>query len=244
MAKLIPLNQGKYAIVDDEDFEWLNQWKWTYNPHGGGYASRTDRSGGKQKTILMHRVILGAKDGEQVDHINRNRLDNRKENLRLCTPADNAKNAGKRKDGKTSKYKGVYYCKKNNKYGSAIQVNGKRISLGYYDEELDAAYYYNMKAKELHGEFAVLNDIPEDYVPKSEFSPNKARGKYSKYRGVTYQKRDGVYYARIQHKGRKIHLGSFKTDRVAAEIYNTAAVELHGDKAILNEFEVIEGIID
>lgn len=239
--KTIELNRGMVAIVDDEDFEELNKYKWTYNPHGGGYASRTDRSGAKQRTVLMHRVIIGAQKGQQVDHINRNRLDNRKSNLRICSPGENARNASKRKDGKTSSFKGVY--KRKEKFTSHIQVNGKRQFLGYYKDELNAAYYYNEFAKKFHGDYAFLNDLPKDYVPTEPFSPDNARGVYSQYRGVTYCKRDKRYYSTIRHKRMSIHIGSFLTERVAAEMYNVYAVELHGDKAILNKFEQLEGLI-
>lgn len=242
--KEIPLNQGKVALVDDEDFEYLSQWKWTYNPNGGGYASRTDRSGEKQRTVLMHKQLIQTENGYQVDHINRNRLDNRKSNLRICTPGQNARNATKRKDGITSKFKGVYFNNRNSKYTAAIQINGKRHHLGYYDEELDAAYYYNQKALEFHKEFAVLNDLPEGYIPKSEFAPENARGRYSKYRGVTYDKRDKRFISQIQYdRGKKLRIGSFHTERIAAEMYNVYAIELHGEKAILNKFDKEEGII-
>ncbi len=191
----------------------------------------------------MHRQILGAEKGQQVDHINRNRLDNRRSNLRMCTPSENAKNAGKRRDGLTSNYKGVFFIARNGKYSAAIQVDRKRVSLGYYAVEEDAAYYYNEKAKELHGEFAFLNDLPDGYTPTVGYSPDNARGFHSEYRGVTYCKRDRKYVAKIQHKGSVTNLGQFHTDRIAAEFYNAAAMELHGDKAILNKFKQMEGVI-
>lgn len=244
MVKNIPMNQGKFVFVDDEDYDYLMQWRWTFNPHGGGYASRTDRTGVKQKTVLMHRQIMDASRNQIVDHINRDRLDNRRVNLRVCTPLENARNAGKRKDGLTSNYKGVFFIDRNGKFGSAIQVSGRRISLGYYDNEMDAAYYYNQKAIEYFGEFAALNELPIGYTPLSDFSPDNVRGDYSKYRGVTYDKRDGKYIAQIQYDGgKRKRIGAFLTERVAAEMYNVYALELHGEKAILNTFEQNEGLI-
>lgn len=236
LTKEVILNREKVVLVDDEDFEWLSNYSWTYNPHGGGYASRTDRSGAKQKTVLMHRAIMGAVKGQQVDHINRNRLDNRRCNLRICTPAQNAWNASKRKDGVTSKYKGVYFRKSDGKYAANIQKGRRSIFLGNYLKEEDAAYYYNMKAKELHGEFAVLNNLPEDYEPTVPFAPTVIKQQYSKYRGVTYSKRDKRYIAAIHNKGKRFYIGSFMTDRIAAEMYNVAAIEIHKENAILNVF--------
>jgi hypothetical protein len=242
LVKRIDLNQGKFVLVDDEDYQYINQWNWTYNPHGGGYASRTDRSQPRQKTILMHRELMKAKKGQQVDHINRNRLDNRRSNLRICTPGDNSRNAGKRKDG-ISKYKGVYKREDNGYFVAHIQFNQKRLFLGYYTDELNAAYYYNQKATELFREYAYLNELPEGFKPTEPYKPNLARGKHSEYRGVTYSKKEKKFRAYIQHEGKRINIGGFMTDRIAAEMYNTYAIELHGENAILNEFEQCEGVI-
>ena len=231
----IPLNQGKFAIVDDEDFEYLNQWKWSFTP-GRGYATRTDRSGNSQKTVSMHREILKPGVGQQVDHINRIRLDNRKENLRICTPGQNACNASKRKDGVTSKHKGVYFNERNGKYSAYIQIDRDRRFLGYYEKEDDAAYYYNSKVGELHGEFAVYNELPQNYTPSAPFAPLNARGSYSEYRGVTFDKRERKFIAQIQYdRGKRKRIGGYRTEREAALAYNEWAVKLHGEKAKLNE---------
>lgn len=245
MVKVIKLNQGKEALVDDEDFDLLSQWNWGYNANGGHYASRTDRSGERQTTVLMHRFIIGAKRGEIVDHINRNRLDNRRSNLRLCSAGENARNAKKRKDGITSKYKGVHFTKRNGKFAAYVQVDRDRKFLGYYVNEEDAAYYYNEHAKKYHGNFAVLNELPADFTPSVPFNPDRARGNYSQYRGVTFDKRDKKFIAQIQYdKGKRIRIGMFATERIAAEMYNVYALELHGEKAILNVFDEVEGIIE
>ncbi|WP_257153250.1 AP2 domain-containing protein [Bacillus toyonensis] len=145
-------------------------------------------------------------------------------------------NASKIKTEVTSKYKGVYFNKRNGKFSAYIQKNRRRLFLGNYEKEEDAAYYYNEREKELHGEFAVLNVLPEDYEPTVPFAPNMIIEQYSKYRGVTYSKRDKRYIAAIHNKGKRFHIGSFMTDRIAAEMYNVAAIEIHKENAILNVF--------
>lgn len=154
--KKIKLTQNKYALVDDEDYEYLNQFKWYYN---GRYAARRE-PGVNNKMQLMHRVIL--KPGDNLtDHINGNGIDNRKCNLRIATHSENIRNTQKQK-GCTSKYKGVYWNKTDKIWRAKIFFNKKRIHLGSYDKEIDAAKAYNNKAKELYGQFARLNIIKDE----------------------------------------------------------------------------------
>ena len=153
--KRIPLTQGKFALVDEEDYEWLNQWKWHYN---NGYATRNqwDPITKKQIKILMHRLIMKSSEDMQVDHANHNTLDNRKCNLRICTKFQNMQNSKLQKN-RSSKYKGVCWHKDNKKWKAYITYEGKRIHLGYYDIEEEAARVYDKKAIELFGKFAYLN---------------------------------------------------------------------------------------
>lgn len=150
MAKKIYLNKGYYALVDDEDYKWLNKRKWqVFKPrhtvnHELYYVRRTwyfGRIDGKRReqNVLMHRLIMGAKEGEIVDHINNNSLDNRKENLRIVTHRQNQLN---RVQKTSSKYPGVYFDKSKNRFRSAITINKKRISLGSFKKEIDAAWVY------------------------------------------------------------------------------------------------------
>lgn len=155
----IELTRGYKAQVDDEDFEWVNQWKWRseigYN--NTIYAVRTDYGNGdRKKNVRMHRFILGVTDMSiQVDHIDRNGLNNQRGNLRIATNQQNSINqAG---CDKTSKYKGVYLNKGKHKYSAQIKVNYKSIHIGHFDSEIDAAKAYDRKAKEIFGEFAYLN---------------------------------------------------------------------------------------
>ena len=159
--KRIKLTQNKFAIVDDANFEWLNQWKWCVQKFASCYYART-RMGSEM--VFMHRLILGfsKRDGKQTDHINHNGLDNRESNLRQCNCSQNAIN--KRKLLKaTSKYKGVWLVvdnrsKKEYRYWrAAVRVNGKRKYLGCFKSEIKAAKAYDMAAKKLFGKFANCN---------------------------------------------------------------------------------------
>lgn len=124
MSKKIKLTQGKYALVDNEDFQFLDQWKWFFDLRDG-YA-RTNS--GK---ILMHRLINGTPKGFITDHINRNKLDNRKENLRTVDKSLNAFNTGLWKHNKSG-FKGVSWDKLNQKWRASINKNGKAFNLGRY----------------------------------------------------------------------------------------------------------------
>ena len=152
--KRIKLSCGKWAIVDAADYEQLSEYRWCALEKGRSwYAKTLNRNG----TILsMHRLILNAPKGLFVDHINHNGLDNRRENLRLCTRLQNSRNRLPSRGG-TSKYKGVTRSKRRKKFMAEIRVNQKKQYLGYFDSEIEAAKAYDKKAKELFGEFAYLN---------------------------------------------------------------------------------------
>lgn len=154
MTRLLHLTQGKIAIVDTADYERLNQWKWAY--HHKGYAMRTEKIDGKQRTIFMHRQILQLAHGIMVDHINGNGLDNRRCNLRPSTSAENQYNRKPRK-GRRSRYKGVSWVTERSKWMAQIVADGKRTFLGYFNDDLEAALAYDKAALELHGEFARIN---------------------------------------------------------------------------------------
>lgn len=147
----INLTRGMTAIVDAEDYDWLSKIEWSYS--AVGYAA--GRHNGRY--VYMHRMIVGAKPGEYVDHINRNKLDNRRSNLRICTKQQNQHNQGPRRG--TSRYKGVSYRRDTGKYTAQIHYNWKKISLGSFDTEEQAARAYNEAARKYHGEFAYQNKI-------------------------------------------------------------------------------------
>lgn len=151
--KQIPLSQGKFALVDADIYDYLMQWKWTYS---GGYAYRLKTVRGNSRKIWMHRECNGTKEGEYTDHIDGNRLNNTRSNLRTCTYAQNNKNAKTRKDNKSG-YRGVYWEKSCNKWRVVISNDGKKLSVGLFDDIVEAAKAYNAAAKKLHGSFARLN---------------------------------------------------------------------------------------
>lgn len=156
--RLIPLTQGKYAMVDDADYEWLNQWKWHIRRDGNRiYAVRAHYvKGGKGKRIHvpMHRLIMDFPDSH-VDHIDGNGLNNQRSNLRPCTQQENLMNSHSAQGN--CKYKGVYWDKHLNKYRPRIRVNKKLISLGLYDCPRKAALVYDKAALNYFGEFARPN---------------------------------------------------------------------------------------
>jgi hypothetical protein len=166
--RLIPLNHGKFTIVDPDDYEKLAKYNWfavNYCSHHW-YAIRSippekDR---RLQTILMHREIMTLEPNMVVDHINGNGLDNRRANLRPATKLQNAWNRKKIRGNFTSRFKGVSWFKRNSKWRAKITYKGKRIFLGYFDDEEAAARAYDAKARELFGEFAWLN-LPEDTKP-------------------------------------------------------------------------------
>jgi hypothetical protein len=156
--KEIKLTRGKVALVDDEDYDYLNQWKWhALAHHGGGwYVSRHFRDKDGKKSIRMHRLIMNTPEGMEVDHIDHNGLNNQKSNLRNCTNSQNHMNRFPYK-GHTSIYKGVYYKTANKKYVAKIKINQVVIWGGYFKSEIDAAHAYDKLATKYFGEFAVLN---------------------------------------------------------------------------------------
>mgnify|MGYP001571278685 CR=1 FL=1 len=157
MAKKIKLTRGYSAVVDDEDYDNFNRFHWHAVGYGKCvYAARNGpKTQGKRKYIYLHREILSDGGSLEIDHINGDGLDNRKLNLRKCTHQQNMFNA-KKKHG-SSKYKGVYFNKKIKKWCAQIHPNGKRVHIGYFQSEIDAARSYNQTASKLCGEYARLN---------------------------------------------------------------------------------------
>ena len=152
---IIKSTKGEFKVlVDNENFEELNKYKWTINiVNKYIYVYRSFTINKKKKFIKMHRQIMNIENSKiLIDHINHNTLDNRKENLRLCNHSTNGMNRNVRKDS-TCKYLGVRYMKDRNKY--TAQIQGKHI--GILNTEIEAALAYDNKAKILFKEFANLN---------------------------------------------------------------------------------------
>lgn len=148
--KEIKLTKGFIALVDDEDYDYLNHWKWyVYIDRTYRYAIRTESK--SRKRIKMHRVILNAPDHLLVDHIDHNGLNNQRYNIRLCTNSQNQWNMKGRRNG----FKGVSaekYC-----FRASIKYQQRTIHLGSFKTEKEAGMAYDQKAKELFGDFALLN---------------------------------------------------------------------------------------
>ncbi len=157
MSKKIPLTQGQFAIVDDEDYTEISKWKWSAGktPYTY-YAQRGLLREGKWTTMRMHCQILNTKKGEDVDHKDHNGLNNTRGNLRLCTRSQNLSNRTPKK-GCSSKYKGVSWAKKQQKWSAQIGFNKKIKNIGRFGNEIEAARAYDEAANELFGEFACTN---------------------------------------------------------------------------------------
>lgn len=160
MSKRIPLTQGKFAIVDDDDYEWLMHYTWSFNVVRNrrtvGYARTTVKRADRHKTVMMHRLILEAPPGKQVDHINGNGLDNRRANLRLATASQQQQNRALGKNN-TSGYKGVGWWPRQRRWHASIQYHGEIIHLGYFKSKEAAARAYDRAARKYFGEFAYTN---------------------------------------------------------------------------------------
>ncbi len=154
MVKEISLTQGQVALVDDEDYNYLNQWKWEARhsrSKSNYYAARKKYLGkinGKYRfvTVRMHRLLMNAPKNKQVDHINHNTLDNRKCNLRIVSPRQNMQN---REVKSASRYPGVYWERSHNRWRARIVIDGKPKHLGYFKDECEAAKAYERACRSL-----------------------------------------------------------------------------------------------
>lgn len=163
--KLIPLSNGKVAKVDGTDFDKVSEHHWHVD--GAGYA-RTNiwKNNRKESAPRMHRLIVGDVDKSlHIDHINGDKLDNRKDNLRVTTPSQNAMNRGSQSNN-SSGYKGVIYDKARGKWRAEICFRGNRKHLGRFETAELAALAYNEAAIKYHGEFAYLNQVSENRINK------------------------------------------------------------------------------
>lgn len=153
----IALAHGQSVLVDAADYEWLSRHQWTVC---AGYAARHENG----RRISMHREIMKAPPGMVVDHIDGNKQNNCRSNLRICTPRENVQNRAKQ-IGSASRFKGVFYDKSHGKWYVGVCCNGQHLKTGYFDDEIEAARVYDRLAAELFGAFAYLN-FPEDWPPE------------------------------------------------------------------------------
>jgi hypothetical protein len=227
--KKIKLTQNKFAIVDDDDYKELNQYNWC--AYKGRYTHYVVRGSNKLgKNIPIHRQIMNPPDNMQVDHINGNGLDNRKENLRICKISQNIFN-GKLRKNNTSGFKGVTYDKKNKKWYSQITVNRKHKFLGRFTDINDAKESYIKAAKDYFGEFYTDGITKEDKKLQKEIDGIKLIKKErlqinntSGIEGVYYHKRDKNWFSQIYSDKKHIHLGSFACIADAKAAYDVATM--------------------
>lgn len=157
-SALIALTRGYVVKVDADNYEVLSQFRWYAKAKDRRvYAARTQRINGVSKTIMMHREIIEVPDGMFVDHIDRNTLNNRRDNLRLATKSQNNWNTPARRGSNTSQFKGVHFDSHANKWIARIKAERRTVHIGLFVSEEEAARAYDNAAKQYHGEFAYLN---------------------------------------------------------------------------------------
>lgn len=164
---IVPLTQGRVTIIDDEDENRVSQYKWCAYKHkdkNTWYATHNFKTiEGTFYGQDLHRFIMNAKPGIQIDHKDGNGLNNQKSNLRFCNNTENHQNQKKSKtyNGKptTSIHKGVVWYKKEKRFRSRISIDGKRIHLGWFKNEIEAAKSYDKAATEHFKEFANINNV-------------------------------------------------------------------------------------
>ncbi len=235
MTKQIPLTgkhgEGKFAIVDDADYETLLQYKWYVTANG--YASRAIGSPRKGGTIIaMHRAIMNPPHDMVIDHINHDTLDNTRANLRITTHRQNIMNAAPSKNS-TSPYKGVCWNKNKHRWMAHITVHGKSLVIGQYVTQREAALAYNDAAVIHFGEYAHLNIVPL-IDPSDEPVAERQPPKKSQFRGVSKGLRDKKWFVHIRIDGKITHIGCFVDELEAAKAYDELARKHHGNKAKLN----------
>lgn len=154
--KEVLLTQGKVAIVDDIDYDNITRYKWQFN----GYAYRTIKAGNKRRSLRMHRFVMGeAPVGMVTDHINGNKLDNRRNNLRFVTKSMNTMNYYAKSKKKNAKYRGVFCIEKDQLWDACGYYMYKSYHLGRFKSQEDAGIAYNDWATETIGEEAILNKL-------------------------------------------------------------------------------------
>lgn len=161
----IPLKNIKreivaYAEIDDEDFDLISNYSWHMMK---GYVVASVYLNKKRKNVYLHRIINNTPDGLETDHIDRDKLNNKKENLRTATRKENVINCNRKRK---AKFRGTCFIQKRNKWIASIRVDGVVKYLGIFDNELIAANTYNINATKYHGEFAILNVIDQEELTK------------------------------------------------------------------------------
>ena len=153
--KKIQLSRGKFAIIDDSDFDSVSQYKWSYDPKGYAFTNWGKRP--NRRIMYLHRFLMSPVKGQECDHINQDKLDNRRENLRTCSRIENSRNRKVFKN--LTGFKGVARHIRDGLFSARVLHKGQIYSGGYHKTALEAAKKYNEIALKLHGEFASLNNV-------------------------------------------------------------------------------------
>lgn len=243
--KEIKLTQGKVALVDDEDFEYLDQFNWHTSTYRElSYAKRNIYTGKLHTLSHMHREIFEYRGidltGLEVDHINGDGLDNRRSNLRLATHQENLANCAKRSAtrNKNHGFKGITLNPANGRWIAQIMVDGVHIECGDYSTPGEAAKAYDEAAIRYFGEFAKTNNVlmnadnpitDSDKVMYSNKFRKRPRGTTSKYWGVHFNKRCNKWKARIYVNGMDVYCGIHQTEEDAARAANEAIRKYFGN---------------
>ncbi|WP_218939868.1 AP2 domain-containing protein [Bacillus thuringiensis] len=224
--------KGKFTLVDIEDFEELSKYKWSVSKCG--YVIRGRLINGSSKCFRMHREIMNPSDDLVVDHINGDKLDNRRVNLRVCTVGENGRNRSKWSSSKSG-FKGVSLSRRKGKWYTNINAHNKSRYIGTFDDVEEAARAYDYYALKYFGEFAKLN-FPNETPTKLIINVAIGEGE-SKYRGVFWSKASNKWGIAIQFNKKRRYLGLFDEEKDAARMYNFWATNLYGCNAKLNKIE-------
>lgn len=222
----LELTKGRKCLVDEEDHKLLAGYKWCVTSTGYVHNRALGR---------IHRAIMRAPKGSIVDHINGNKLDNRRCNLRFATKSQNNMNCHVARG--VSEFKGVVWAKRKNggMWRARIVVGGKAIHLGSYKTDVEAAKAYNNAALKYFGEFAKPNDLTLAKSDKvgSDRTQIERRNPHG-FKGVTYNKRDKRWVAQLIHKKVRVLNKNFSTPEDAARAYDEVARKVYGSHAVTN----------
>ena len=231
------------VLIDDEDYEKVMQYKWQPRTEDGRVYFGVDLPtvNKHRSRTSLHRVIMNCvpHDGRVIDHINRNTLDNRKQNLRDAPNGCNAKNR-KMHSNNTTGYKGVHFYKKAGLYGALVRDRNKTWFIGMYETAKEAAEHYDMAASRLHKEFCSPNfpdkKYDEAYIDAlmKGVKDIKQTNNTSGYIGVCKRTNKHTWEAYVSIDRKRYHVGMFATALEAAIARDKKAIELYGNKAILN----------
>lgn len=242
MSKKIPLQNGMYAIVDDEDYKRCMKYSWYVGVVRKINLHIYSRINNKH-TPLQYFILQKNRNSEEtIIFKDQNRLNFRKENLLIGTKLHSSYSRKPHRNS-SSKYKGVSWNKKRKHWVAQIKTDKKPIYLGSFASEEEAAIAYNQAAIKHFGELAFQNEIgKENWATEIKEKNKKLSGKMtSRYRGVYFHSRENKYRSKVTKNKTVHHLGDFSGEFEAAKAYDRKAYELYGDKAILNFPELVEG---